>query len=272
MQMWIKKLLLILCLCSACQAANDFSGDANCVAIWRLENGALLTDSKGTNTLTDGGAVADLVDYKEGSASADFESTNTDYLAIADAALDAGYPFKKSDAVKNFSLCFWFKSESLPANTAEMGLYTKHEFNKACFMIEVYDDSGIFRLRIASNNTTYQNIQYDSLLVTGRWYHAGVTYENSDKSYRIRLWDDTAGALADVDKTGNVATAINLTDANVNLGAARSGTAWFDGLMDEVVVFNDILTSDEIDAIRAGTYIAVAPPAAGGQLIMIQEF
>ena len=269
--MWIKKLLLILCLCSICHAANDFSGDDNCVALWRLENGALLVDSKGTNTLTDGGAVADLVNYKEGSASADFESTNTDYLAITDENLDAGYPFKVGDATKNFSLCFWFKAESLPANNTEMCLYTRHEISGACFMAEIYDDSGYFRIRIAGSNTAYQDVVYDSLLVTGRWYHAGVTYKDSDKSYRIRIWDDTAGALADVDKTGSVALGIYISGAVVNLGAARSGTTYFDGLMDEVVVFKDILTSDEIDEVRAGTY-SVAAPSSGGQVIMIEEF
>jgi hypothetical protein len=30
--------------------ANDFSADSNCKALWRFENGALTTDSKGGNT------------------------------------------------------------------------------------------------------------------------------------------------------------------------------------------------------------------------------
>ena len=63
--------------------ANDFSGDSNCVALWRFENGALTADSKGTNTLTDVNTVgSDTVDYKEGSGCADFEATASERFTI----------------------------------------------------------------------------------------------------------------------------------------------------------------------------------------------
>jgi hypothetical protein len=74
--------------------ANDFSGDSNCVALYNFESGALTTDSKGTNTLTNINTVQESVDSKQGSGSADFEYADAECLKIDDGDLDAGYPFK----------------------------------------------------------------------------------------------------------------------------------------------------------------------------------
>ena len=70
-------------------AQNDFSGDGNAVALWSVDNGALTTDSIGTNTLTDNNTVGtDTVDYQVGDASADFAKSNSESLTITDANLD----------------------------------------------------------------------------------------------------------------------------------------------------------------------------------------
>ena len=64
-------------------AQNDFSAGGNAVALWSVDNGALTTDSIGTNTLTDNNTVGtDTTNLMEGDASADFESSNSEYLSI----------------------------------------------------------------------------------------------------------------------------------------------------------------------------------------------
>jgi len=75
--------------------ANIFTNDSNCKALWRFENGALTTDSKGTNTLTNNNTVvADTVNFKEGAASANLESSSSQYFSITNANLNAGFPLK----------------------------------------------------------------------------------------------------------------------------------------------------------------------------------
>ena len=50
--------------------ANDFSGDANCVALYNLEAaGAQGTDSKSTNNLTPSNLDDDGADFKQGANS-----------------------------------------------------------------------------------------------------------------------------------------------------------------------------------------------------------
>jgi len=62
-------------------------------------------DSKGGNTLTDNNTVTqDIVNFKQGLASADFEATNSESLSRTDANLDAGFPLKSDDTNKVFRM------------------------------------------------------------------------------------------------------------------------------------------------------------------------
>ncbi len=63
--------------------------------------------------------------------------------------------------------------------------------------------------------------------------------------------------------SGTATNNISLTDAPFAIGAwFNGGTPVYpiDGLIDEVVVFRDILTTGEIDQIRQGTYADVSTP------------
>jgi hypothetical protein len=239
--------------------ANDFSSDTNCVALWRFEDGALTADSKGSNTLSPSGSpVADTGDFKEGAASCDFEAGDPDYFTIADASLDSGYPLKSGESNKDISVTCWIKIESLTANRA---VYSKYENGKAQFAFYVASDGTLY-LGIGYNNgVSVSWVSYGSTLTTGIWYHIGVTWEDSNQNTRIRVWDDNAGSLLDADSYDNHASVstINIEDAILSIGRFRPGSDLpFDGLLDEIVVFNDVLTAGEIDEIRAGTYGAAA--------------
>jgi len=270
----MKRLLLVLFMCVSIYGANDFSGDANCKALWRFEDGALTTDSKGTNTLTNSGAIADTSRYQEGAASADFEESDPDYMTIADGDLDAGFPLKNGDATKKISVCFWFRSELLPANDNEYRVLCSkyhHTDNKRSFAIiyqksAAYGQDLILQLGHTSGNNA-ESLWLDRVeLAVDTWYHVGVTYQDSDKSYHIRLWDDSGST--NYDRTGTATNNINIEDASWTIGNYSSLVAgvYHAGLIDEMVVFNDILSSAEIDQIRGGTYGASSTNA---QVIII---
>jgi len=106
-----------------------------------------------------------------------------------------------------------------------------------------------------NNGTSRETSSASSYILAGRWYHLGCTYDDGTKAVRMRLWDDTAQTV--VETTGTQAQAIYLSTEPLYVGALQSSSVQyheFDGLLDEMVLFNDILTADEIDAIRAGTY------------------
>jgi hypothetical protein len=67
------------------------------------------------------------------------------------------------------------------------------------------------------------------------------------------VWDSTAATLL-FDQTGIATARMAVTDAPLVLGNVPLMSAYYDGLLDEVVVFNDVLTVEEIDRIRQGNY------------------
>jgi hypothetical protein len=86
-----------------------------------------------------------------------------------------------------------------------------------------------------------------------QWYHVAFTYRSADRGYHIRVWDDAAGVLV-YDHAGKATAAMPLTNAPLVLGGIPLLSEYYDGLLDEVVVFKDVLTDDEIDRIRQGRY------------------
>lgn len=243
--------------------ANNFTADSNCKALWRFENGALTTDSKGTNTLTNNNTVvADTVNFKEGAASADFESGSSQYMSILDSALDAGFPLKNGDTNKIISVCAWFRLESVPPLNEYRILYSKYDSTnlKRSFMLGSMTDGTNTHIRLLlgyNSGASLEVIQHTYGLSTATWYHVTATYDNADKSYTVRI-KDTSGNTLGTDKTG-IATLdvnkLNVEDAPVMIGAFNPTPQYFhDGLIDELVVFDDVITAAEATQIAQGTY------------------
>lgn len=249
--------------------ANNFSGDANCYALWKMDSIAagVTPDDKGNNDLTVIGSSGPVIatgaaDHKEGAGAAYFDYGEGDQaFYIADASLGAGFPFKSGDSTKKISICFWFRS---PSDTGEAGyIFSKYSIgdNKRSIGITMDWSANHVTLWLATGTGgAGTNYSHGSTIAADRWYHVGITYNNADYSYRIRIWDDNAGSILGTDLTGNHSGSVPATDAGLYVGTRNDGDREYGGLIDEMVVFNDILSTTEIDLIRAGTYGATASP------------
>jgi hypothetical protein len=231
--------------------------DPNAVAWWRFETGKLGADTVGTNILTNHGVTANTTDVKEGVSSGDFEASEKDYLWIPDANLSADFPLSSTTAPKRISVAYWMKLESLPITN-----YTYDSFSKAtstaalnsiALMVHANGTVGFFTGY--NNGMSYESKWTDQAVSIGKWYHVVVTYQDSNRTFRINVYDADAGTTLS-NRTGTMTYNISVTDAGVYIGARSdlSANRYFDGLLDEMVVFNDILTTAEIAQIRAGTY------------------
>lgn len=232
--------------------ANDFSGDSNCVALWKFDNNA--NDSKGGNDLTEVNTPAyDAGDKKEGTHSIDLESGSDEHCSIADGDLDAGFPGKSGTSEQSFSICCWVKPESL---SGWMGLVDKYitTGDLRVYTLNLYNGAVGFRLGYSAGAAA-TSLTFDTVLEVGKWYHIAITYDASDNGMKIRVWDDDAGALLDDNKATTAGGDMSPRAAPLEIGRFYTDDAYtFDGRMDEVVIFNDVLSDDEIDQIRAGTY------------------
>jgi parallel beta-helix repeat protein len=218
-------------------------------AQWKMGAGALTADSIGNNTLTNHGVTAEVGDYATtdgGASSGTFVAADGDYMDIADEDLDAAFPLKDGDTVKHIGLCLWFKPASLPSGGGQMQLAGKEN------SFDLYIQNGCIRLHIQLTDPGSQSWLYGpAISETDRWYHVGMTFRNSDHKWRLRMWDDTAGTVSETG--GTIGHDIGDHATPFTLGSYKSGGDYFDGLMDDVRVYSDFLTSSEIDGIRGSS-------------------
>lgn len=252
--------------------SNNFSGDSDCVTLWNFDVDLLLVDSKGTSTLSQvggsGTVTVDTSNKKQGTASGEWKSGENDELRIADTDLDNNHPLKAGNP-GTFSLCFFlYKPDDNDKAVLNKGLTP----TTRCLRINAFT-SVRFSIGHTGGNS-WEDIAGggDWSGNTPRWFHVGLTFDNSSKAYRLRVWDMTADALFD-ETTGTATNNINVEgggDGRMSLGRDDGSTAGnWEGNLDEMVWFKDILTADEIDAIRAGTY---NEGVAGNALFMGSNF
>jgi hypothetical protein len=234
---------------------NNFATDPNCVALWRFEPDKLTVDSIGTNTLTnDNGVTVNVTNFKEGVGAASFDWNLKQSLTISDLNLASGFPLKSGENNKKISICMWFRLGTLYQQYLWAKSGSGAGTSMGIFVQQIYGEWRLILQKGSGDGSTYETATVSSLaLVANRWYHVGVTYNDTDRSYRIRIYD--ANADTTVELVGTFPHGVAVTKSDMALGTLP-GIPWYYAiaLIDECVVFNDVLTVAEIDKIRQGTY------------------
>jgi len=277
-----RAIVLLMLLPTPCLAANDFSEDVNCVALDTGEgnNAGKLYDfhADANNTINIGfaGVPYDVNEgyYKEGTKSRVIK-TGAMTATLADASLGpASFPQKVGNTCEAISVCAWLMPFS--ATVAQHHVVNKKYSTTDTGWSLTLDgalDPNRFEFSIGYNAGANEETFTDTstAIVNKQWYHVGCTYEASSKAWRIRVYDDNGESINESTGTGS-----QTMDANTNndLCVFNAGH-WvlntpFYGWYDEIVIFNDILTTNEIDQIRKGIY-----PSAGAQtmpLLLVKDY
>jgi len=237
---------------------NVFTTDEHCVALWRFEDGEFRIDSVGTNDLENNGAQVDLAEAQEGDASAHFKSSEMDWMSIDNQDLSADFPTKSGDSDVEMSICFWMKADTFAWESNIIGKYLIATDDRSWRIFASGGfTSGILTVTLGTGSGgTFDNYVFNQpgqFLQTGHWYHVAFAYTDTTKGFHVRVWDGTDNVLL-FDATGTAVWPIAVTDAPVVLGQLPLEGRYYDGRLDEVVVFNDVLTTDEIDLIRQQSY------------------
>lgn len=241
--------------------ANDFTTDANCVALWRFESGALTTDDIGTNTLTNNGAAEDTTNYMEGECCADFERGDVAYLYIEEGDLDAGYPLKTGDTAMVISLAFWALPESDPTSSYRHVIYSNwNDLECKGFEVGIFASGGP-KLYVSMGYLGSSETWFPATLSAGTKYHVGVAFDGVNKTCLIRVWDDTAETATSYTHTFSNGLVLGGYDLVIGNSARKISSHAYDGLVDELVVFNALRTATAFDMMRAADYSL--PPTEG---------
>jgi hypothetical protein len=257
-------------------AENDFSTDGQCVAAWAFNTvGDLGKDTKGSNDLTNitgHEATADTSNKKEGTTAALFASATPSYMTISDSSLASGFPLKSGETNKKISVTFWCRPGSVPTAGNVMYLFSKWDVgnSKCSFAIALTEADGdnYITLKVGNNggagaeNRTNLGVHISA----GYWYHVTCTYDDSDKRFVVSVYDPSLNYTGSI--SGYLTYNISITDAPIYLGAyADLDGSYFNGRLDEVAVFNDILTVGEADQITMSTYTGPSTGGGGGSIL-----
>ena len=247
--------------------ANNFAGDSNCKALWKLDEvSGDRSDFISTNTLTDNNTVVAGATYKEGTGSADFTKANSEYLNRTDTNLSAGFPLKSGDTNKKISVSAWINADTITAPSGNViTVFSKYDSGTSAnrsIAFGCYNNAGTLYAVIYQGHTSGTAFEvlptHASALSLDTWYHVTWTYQDSDKSYAIRIRDTNSNTVG-TDKTGNATNNIYvnaspcLVGGLFTSGAINTNSLW-DGMLDEVVVFDDISTATEATQIAQGIY------------------
>jgi hypothetical protein len=231
---------------------NNFTQDSRIIDFWRFENN--LAAGKAGNDLTPsaGGVGYESGSPLEGAYSLKLLGSLDQWAQRNDADLSAGFPLKNGDTVKTGTWLLRFKPASF---TGIQYLLSKGYGNGQVLAgFNLYIDGGYLCLSwgygSGSQINTWVICPFYSFAPV---YHVGIAFDGVTKTAKVRVWD------------GSSAVTYNKTDWTdaLNIGAApfRVGSQGdpplsedFTGLVDEVVVADDILSDADIDLIRQGLF------------------
>lgn len=140
---------------------------ANLVAYYRLENGALTTDSKGAYTLTNQGGIASIAGKFGGGA--DPGTPNSDNGCLYRTS---SFPVLSG----NFSVAGWFNWQTAATAYALIGWC---DAANDVFVRFNYDGTTLQFFRVKSG-VAQQGPTYVFTPTVGRWYHIAITYDGTN--------------------------------------------------------------------------------------------
>lgn len=199
------------------------------VAYYPFNGTALDASGQGNDGIENGG-----INYQEGYSdqAAEFDGVD-DYIYINNS--------ESINLSGDFTISIWVKPDSFGVVLAKGGtvtLYSRYSINLN------HEDNG--RIRVWAGDGTVDNfIDSNSLPQTGEWQHILYTYMHSNRQIRIYI-------NGELDKTSTVTDGITQTDGDLVIGRSDYDNSnpgvpdEYDGLIDEVRIYNRVLTEAEI--------------------------
>ena len=218
------------------------------VARWLFESADLGNDEKGNADLTAYGSPAtDSSDYRQGSSSVHLVRASSQYFKVLDSALPSNFPLKGGTANRVFTLCFWFKADTIPGSGVYQKIFAKENYGTDnCF--EAYLTNSKFRLLWGTSATAATT--WDVFTPTAdKWYFVACKIHGDNRTWSVRVYDYDAGTWTTY--TGTTPSAIlRVSSDDLHIGCYRTPSDYFDGWLDNMRIYPVILTDQVLDLIR----------------------
>lgn len=238
---------------SATISGNIFSSDSDCVAVWKFENNLL--DSIGGNHFTADGTIGYATTACEGSASLSLSAAQTAKLVISDANLSSTFPTKSTNSESDMSVFGFFRMDAFNNQNAIINRWQDTAGNTS-------DRSWAITCRSATTGPRFMvghsggsgatSLDFDTAITTGTWYWFCATYNSTTNRMNLYVWNkSTSALLSHVEETSSG----DMYSGGAQMIVGKFGAAnYYEGLIDELGITKDIITTAEMNQIRKGTY------------------
>jgi len=201
-----------------------------------------------------GGIPSDYIAYYPFNGNANDESGNGYNGTVFDATLtsdrhlesDKAYLFNGTSAfisttygythgTEAFSIVFWFKTSATGLNTV---CYIGSTLKSEGFVVDIRDT--FLQIRGGATNTMNSAI---GGLNDDLWHFGVIMFDANSLFSDVIMYIDGVA----IGTTGSGNNLINISDAFFQIGKdRRANTYFFDGKLDDIIIYNRLLTEDEI--------------------------
>ena len=218
--------------------------DLNLTGFWKFDEGSGSTtadDSRNSNTgtLTNMNTTGNATSGWNASCKFGnclrFDKSN-DYVNVSDA---------DSLSFQDFTLSAWVKSDSLVGHNFILGKGVDDANEE--YVLAIISDGGIYidwGAGAAYNQTLAGKVDLN------KWYHVAAVYRNSTNRAKIYL-NGTVVNDVSASATGDQ---ITRTSADLFIGGARNGNSLFNGSIDDVRIYNRVLSDEEVSRLYNSSF------------------
>ena len=224
---------------SAPAAPTDYTADANCMGAWGMTGSTTETDLSGEgNTMTNtSGTIPTSADVPSGysGTSRDFEVADTEDL---EGDVTSGTSLHITTT--SLSVVAWIKSETTDyATTVHVaGIYDAGNNNRMYRLgVSSAEKAGFY---VSVDGTANTAVVSTTTVADGAWHHIAGVFDNANDL--IYIYVDGSANGTPVAHVGNISSQTE----EFSIGGFNTASSLFDGLIDEVAVFNRVLTPTEI--------------------------
>jgi hypothetical protein len=216
----------------------------------KLESGAFGVDTIGTlpNWTVTGSPIASTTHVREGSNSM-LTSGTSQYIAINDADLPAGYLLKNGDVTQQGTFMYWHKPTSVPGASTYWPTFQKYDYdgNNVCFAHEM-QSGGVLNVQWCTGSSGHTlETTATKTLVPGGWYHISWSFNGPGKRWDMRVYDLFNGSIAAYSRN-----CTNVLRTNCTAPYRLAGMS--PGFYDDLIMFNSVLPDWSQDCIRSLYY------------------
>jgi len=243
---------------------NVFTYDKDVVAHYKFRgntpfddvsgNGNHLYRQGGTGYVNKGCPLLNTVSMRPGySGCVQFDGIERQGLRNSDLDLMSGFPGKNGESNTTFSFTLWFKPSSFEPYTGScLSLIAKYNNTNYSYLVAIGDTTHKVNIYWGYNGGLQQYAYtINRALTLGVWYFLKVVYDDANNICSGYLFDSSNSNWYTI--SGAPVDSLNINNESFYVGRSTYGH-YYSGLIQDLCVFDDIVTDAQAEAIKDGSY------------------